>query len=344
MPILSSKSQNVCWDIGSYSVKVVVANGDGENFQIEKAVEVVNPTGISFPAQKLQLDQLQGLIASIISEHKIPTSGVRFSLPENIVSTQLIEMPNLSDAELASAITWQAEQYLPIPKEELVTEYQVLSRPDLKVSTGQNMQILLVGTRKQVIEQTVAMFRANGIELELLENQTVSLARQLSLPAEAPNTMLIQIGANLTTILVLRRGQPFFVLNYPEAGELLTKALMNNFSISKDKAEEYKKAFGLLADKGEGKIAAALQPVIDLIVGNIRNAISFFATKNDQEKIERLFLTGGSAQLPGFATYLQNTFAIETSLVDNFSGLKGKIPEQDQPSYSIALGLAKRQL
>lgn len=344
MPILSFKSQNVCWDIGSYSVKVVVFSGSGENIQIEKAIEVANPTGVSFPTQKLQLSQLQGLIASIISEHKIPTSGVRFSLSENIVSTQLIEMPNLSDAELASAITWQAEQYLPIPKEELVSEYQVLSRPDPKMSTGQKMQVLLVGTRKMIIEQTVAMFRANGIELELLENQTVSLARQLSLPAEAPNTMLIQIGASLMTILVLRRGQPFFVLNYPEAGDLLTKALMNNFSISKDKAEEYKKAFGLLADQGEGKIAAALQPVIDLIIGNIRNAISFFSTKNDQEKIERLLVAGGSAQLPGLASYLQNTFNLETSLVDNFAGFKGNIPTQDQPAYSVALGLAKRQL
>ena len=245
---------------------------------------------------------------------------------------------------MASAITWQAEQYLPIPKEELVSEYQVLSRPDPKMSTGQKMQVLLVGTRKMIIEQTVAMFRANGIELELLENQTVSLARQLSLPAEAPNTMLIQIGASLMTILVLRRGQPFFVLNYPEAGDLLTKALMNNFSISKDKAEEYKKAFGLLADQGEDKIAAALQPVIDLIIGNIRNAISFFSTKNDQEKIERLLVAGGSAQLPGLASYLQNTFNLETSLVDNFAGFKGNIPTQDQPAYSVALGLAKRQL
>ena len=345
MPIMSSKSQSVSWDIGSYSIKVVVSSGEGENLKIDKAIEVQNPTGVAVPEQRLQLDQLQGLIGSIISEYKIPIRNVRYSLPESVVSTQVIDMPNLSDAELSSAITWQAEQYLPIPKEELVTEYQILSRPDAKSAGADNaLRVLLVGTRSQVIEQTIDLFRPNGVELELMETQSVSLARQLSLPTEAQNTMFLNIGANMTTIIALRRGLPFFVLNYPESGELLTKALINNFSIPRDQAEEYKKTYGLLADQADGKVAAAIRPVVDIILTNVRNALGFFSTRAEQEQVARIFLSGGTSQLPGLVAYFQSALGLETALVDNFNGLKGNLPAQSQASYSVVLGTAKRKL
>ncbi len=89
--------------------------------------------------------------------------------------------------------------------------------------------------------------------------------------------------------------------------------------------------------------AQALQPIADLMVNDLKTSFNFFGSKTNQATISRVILSGGTAQLPGLVDYLRTALGVEIGLADNFTGFSGQLPEKNQLTYGIALGLLKRQ-
>src|SRR5258708_6380330 len=198
-------------DLGSFSVKAVQGK-PGKTIQVTRAFETPNPTEVAAATDEATAEKLTELIKNVFTDHRLATTDVHLSLPETLVSTKVISIPPLSDAELATAIQWQAEQYIPIPKDELSLEYQVLYRPDRREKDTQ-MRVLLVGARKSVIEKYTDLFLRVGIEPTVLETQTLSLFRSLEFSLEDPPTLIIDMGATSTHLATVHQGELSFVYN-----------------------------------------------------------------------------------------------------------------------------------
>ncbi len=329
-------------DIGTYSIKAIEAK-PGKTPLIIRVAEVFNTSGFSFPADDMQAEQLHELISSFISDHKLPTNDIRLSLPENIVSTKIIQMPILSDAELASAITWQAEQYIPIPQEELSLEYQVLKRPGKK-DANQNMTVLLVGARKSVVNRYADIFINLGIEPRLMETQMISIIRALDFKTTDPTTLIAHIGASNMNIAIVTAGQLEVVFNHQSGGQILSKALEQKLGLNAEQAEEYKRQFGLDPQHFQGKVREALISSINIFSDQIQKAIRFYNNQHPKQPVQRMVLSGGTAQLPGLIEYLGEKLGVEILLSAPFATSKGKIPEQNHQAMIVCMGLISREL
>ena len=134
--------ESVAVDLGSSQVKIIVTDKKGA---LAKTVIAPNNLNYSLPLKPNQIDGISTLLKQIFEEHKLPKKNILIAMPERYVATQVIEIPTLTDAELASSVAWQAQQYIPIPKEDLALNYQVLYRPDKKEVWAQNMRVLLAG-------------------------------------------------------------------------------------------------------------------------------------------------------------------------------------------------------
>lgn len=329
-------------DIGTYSIKAVEAK-PGKNPDVVRVAEIFNTTGFAFPNDDLQLEKMTELIGSFINEHKLQTSDVRLSLPESIVSTKVIKMPNLSSAELASAITWQAEQHIPIPKEELSLEYQVLARPDKKAA-DQNMLVLLVGTRKAVVERYANVFLNLGIEPKLMETQILSIVRALGFVYDDPPTLVAHLGASTMNMAIVKQTRLEVVFNYQNGGAMLSKILEQKLGLNANQAEEYKRKFGLDQNQFQGKIQQALIPSLNLFVEQIQKATRFYNSQHGQEPVQRIVLSGGAAQLPGLVEYFGQSLNMEVLLSAPFATSKGQIPSNNQQAMIVCMGLLNREL
>jgi type IV pilus assembly protein PilM len=205
------------------------------------------------------------------------------------------------------------------------------------------MRILLLGTRKRVIANAISLFRENGAEPVLMETQTVSLLRHFGFGPADPTTLIVNMGASLMTVMAVNKGELVFTLSYPEAGDLLTKTLMSEFNLSKEQAEVYKTSYGLAPDQADGKVRNALMPVVEMMMGNLRSANNFFATKTGLTGVERISLTGGSAALVGLVDVVRQNMGVEVVVADNFFGFTGDTQPTNQLAWGVALGLLKRK-
>lgn len=324
-------------DIGTYSIKAI-SGKPGTNPQITRCVEVFNPIGISLPTDEAQMEKMAQAIETVLADNNLPRTDLRLSLPETVVSTKIISLPSLSDAELASAIGWQAEQHIPIPPEELALEYQVLFRPP-RGDKNTPMRVLLVGARKSVIERYVNVFTMIGTEPTILETQTLSVIRALQFTTADPTTLVVHIGAATMELAVMHQGELSFVYTHLSGGQLLTRSLEQSINLSTEQAEQYKRTYGLDEAQFQGKVRQALLPATKLLVAEMQKAFRFFTNQHPTDSIQRVLLSGGTAQLPGLVQYVTNELNVEVLVAAPFSTSEGEIPQANHAAYAVCMGL-----
>ena len=328
-------------DIGTYTIKAV-AGKPGSAVEVIRTAEVFNTLGFSVPADEAQIDQLSQLVNNVITDHKFPISDVRLSLPESVVSTKVISIPPLSDAELASAIGWQAEQHIPIPPEELSLEYEVLYRP-ARGNKEEQMRVLLVGARRHIVDNYVKSFINLGIEPTILETQLLSVVRSLQFEVTDPPTLLVHIGANTMSIGMIHKGELVFIFNHMSGGQMLSKALQQSIGLDANQAEQYKRTYGLDETQFQGKVRQALEPGTRALTTEVVKAMRFFANQAGSEAVQRVLLSGGTAQLPGFVQYMTEQVGVEVLVVAPFANATGAIPESNHTALSVCMGLLMRE-
>lgn len=333
-------------DIGSTSIKVVQLSQTGKNFSLVAA-------GItSSPAKGLESENIQDMevlaqtIKKLVSDTKINTPDVAISMPESKVYTRLMnKLPLLTDEEVASAIAWQAEPYIPIPIEQASLSYQIVQRNQPQGSKPGSTEVLLVAAEKDLVKRYNDLAAMAGLNLVNVTSEMSALSGSLSIPSQT--VLVADIGATSCDFGIVRSGQLLVSRSVATGGNVLTRAVMTNLSVDNSRAEEYKKSYGLSAQFLEGRVRSALEPVVKVIAEEAKKTIQYYksdAGKDDQ--VSAMVISGGTAGIPDGAAYFANEVGLEVSVGDPFS----QIAKNEQtakslsawtPLYGIAVGLAK---
>lgn len=329
-------------DIGSYAIKALVGQ-PGKQPVINKAAFMLNSTGLAFPEDDSQAEKIMAVLDKFIHDYKLPIEDIRLSLPEEVVATKIINLPPLSDAELASAIDWQAEQYLPIPLEEMTLEYRVLFRPTKK-DKNQPMRVFLVASRKTIVERYTGMFLSLGIQPKVMETQILSIIRSLGFEPNDPATMLVHFGANNTQLAIVNQGELKLAVNQKGGGSLLTKAISQTIdNLPIEQAEQYKCEAGIKPEPYEGKIRQILLPAIESLVSEIVKTLRYYNNQNTDQAVKQIVVSGGGSQLPGLMEYLTQATDCQILAASPLAVAKGDIPTDNQSSFIVDVGLLMRR-
>ncbi len=243
-------------DIGTKSIKIIELVKSGDSW-ILKSSGAVGYAGLS--PDKIQTDDemiaLSDVLKKIISQIGITSKEVNLALPETLVFTRIVKFPLLSDEEVASAVKWEAEQYIPIPVNEAVIQYSILDRNQATSSVS----VLLVATPKSVVEKYVSIVKLAGLVPLSAETELTALSRVLA--PEKGVTLVLDLGASATDMCIVKDGNIVFTRSIPVAGEAFTRAVSQSLGVDSAQAEEYKKTYGLDASQLEGKVKVALDSI-----------------------------------------------------------------------------------
>lgn len=328
-------------DIGRSFIKVVQVDG-GDKKRLVAASSALSPGGGIQSESAVELEKLSDVIKKCIDGAKIDTKKCAVSLIESQVVTRLIQMPNLTEKELSAAINWEAEQYIPLPIKDVSMQYQIISRAE---GAGGKMNVLLIAAPKRIIEKYAAVCKKAGLHIEFLETESTAVTRSLTRPTD-PATIIVSLGAVSTELVITYGGNVLFTRSIATGGMNLTKAIMSEFNLPQDQAEQYKQTYGIREDQLGGKVSAVLKPILDILISEVLKAVEFAHTHIQNSQVARIVTCGGSAYLPGFSEFLTQRTGLEVSLGDPWAdfakdGLLLKLPGQGG-IYAVATGLALR--
>ena len=331
-------------DIGRAFIKLAQISTNGGRKELVAVGKASTPAEGLKTESKPILKELSEVIKNLVKSSKASSNKCSVSIVEAQAVTRLVELPNLTDKELSSAINWEADQYIPLPLEDVNLQYKVVFRPP-PGSVGGKMQVILIAAPKKVVEKYVEVIKMAGLSLQAIETESASLARALSQPQD-PLSLIVSMGAVSSELILVKGGNVYFSRSIASGGLALTKTIISEFSISEKQAEEYKMAYGLIEDKLSGKIAAVLRPALDILTAEILKAVEYGRTHMQGDLLNRAIICGGGSYLPGLAEYFTEKTSMEVLLGDpwaDFSkqGLILKVPGQAS-FYSVATGLALR--
>jgi type IV pilus assembly protein PilM len=329
-------------DIGTTSIKALSLKKGGNSFSIESMGIGPTPQKGIMSESNEDLHKFAEAVRQVITSANIKQKEVNVALPESQVYTKIIEMPALSEKELAAALKYEMEQYIPLPLDQVKTDWQVLSP-----STAQNKtsRILLVAASLALIKKYETVLDELGLVPSTIETEMLSVHRAIfPLVNTASSNMIVHMGAATTNIAVVENGELIMVFTVDKGGIAITRAISLDLGIDITQADSYKKAYGLNKDAFEGKIGKSLFPILESILGDIRKTMLLYKEKNPNQPITQMILSGGSAQLPGVDIYFTNQLNIQVVLGSSFQvyDMKNVPPEigADSLSFNVVSGLA----
>ncbi len=339
-------------DIGTASLKIAEieqksgAKPELTNYGYLESFDYLDRSNAAFQTSTLRLEerQIASYINALMKQGGIKPAPVIASLPSFSSFTTLVEMPQLSDTEIAQSMKLQAAQYIPVPIENAVLDWmRVGERVDEDGIKKQ--QLFLISVSKEIVARYTNIFKLAGLELKALEIEGLSLARALA--TTAGETMLIMdIGSRSSVLLVAESGLPKFLSQTDFAGGSLTQAVATGLGLAERRAEDIKRHRGLTATGGEYELFTVIQPLLDVIINEGTRVIKNYETSY-RGKIKKVILSGGGANLPGLERYAAKEFGLPVAKAQPFGNLSypetlSPIVGELGPLFSVVIGLGLR--
>lgn len=337
-------------DIGSHSIKAVQLTGSWQqpNFVAAGQIEAP-PQALNQPPGAETEESAKALAEAVKTLHKeahFSTDKVVVALPESQVFTRVVELPTLKQSEIKNAIAWEAEQYVPIPMNEVKLDWQILGN----APTGGKVEVLLVAAPINLIQRYLNIIKMAGFTALSLETEITAVVRSLVQRIEgAPTTMVVSIGASTTDLSIVSTGRISFTRSIATGGLALARGVASELGFEIDQATEYMKTYGLDPTSLEGKVMQSIKPIFDVIVNEIRRVLAYYVTKHPELPVKRVVVTGGTSKLPGLVVYLAEALGLEVQVGNPWEGVS--LPSQvakklsdEAASYAVAVGLALKPM
>lgn len=323
-------------DIGTTMVKAVELTQAGSHFKVTSFGQVEVPPD----DQQSRIEA----IADLMREGGFKTRRVVTAIGGKSVIIRYLTMPRMSDDELQNAIIFEAEKYIPFPLSECVMDCQRLEE-----GKGEQMPVLLVAVKREVVDQHLECLQGAGITPEVVDVDAFALGNAHALCRAGDQdggggvAAFVDVGASRSNVNIVRDGTSFFTREIGIGGHDFTEALAKRLSVEFDEAERLKREPG----QGEEVIKDAAFPVIDDLGNEIQLCFDYFENQYERE-IESIQFTGGGALLSCLRESVEKIFERPTQLFNPFEtlpideGIDPDLLNATSAQLVVALGLAAR--
>ena len=332
-------------DIGSSSIKAVELKKSRNGLEVAHMAMEPLSSDIVVDSMIVDSGSVASAITKIFGESGIKTRAVATSVSGHSVIVKRIPMASMSDAELASIIQTEAAQHIPFDISDVSIDYQILSD-----NGGSTMDVLLVAVKKDKILNYTNVLSLAGKSPAVVDIDAFALQNCYEFnyqPGPGATVALLNLGASVMNINIVKGTTPLFTRDVSVGGHQYTDSLQKELDLSFEDAEALKlgRKVGTVSEDAKMPI---LQQVTEIIVLEIQKTFDFFRATATGEHIERIYLAGGSSQVPGLIEGLRQEFSLPVEILNPFQridpplGTGGDLADKNAGQMAVAVGLALR--
>jgi type IV pilus assembly protein PilM len=346
-----AKTRVIGLDIGTTQVRaaeVEVRGGRGGRPTLLRAGEVPLPFGAVRDGEVAEPSTVGTAIKQLWSQYKFSHKNVVIGMGNQRVVVRELDLPAMPLPELKASLPFQVQDLIPVAVEDAILDY--LPTGSRAGEHGPIVSGLLVAATKDTVRANIAAVRAAGLKAVSVDLSAFALARALGAPSPELHTVaLVDIGARVTTVVLVAHGVPAMVRLLPTGGQDATEAVASAMSVPMAQAEGIKReiGFGFATPPDLEPAARALASVTTSLVESIRNTFVYYAASHPGAAAQGVFLTGGASQLPGLGQYLSSASRMPVSVGQPLRAVelgRGAVTHprltDEQHTLAVSVGLA----
>jgi type IV pilus assembly protein PilM len=335
-------------DISSTAVKLLQLSQSGGRFRVEHyAVEPLPPNAV-VEKNIVEVEAVGEAIKRALARSGARTKQAAAAVAGSAVITKVIPMQaDLGDDDMEDQIQVEASQYIPYPIEEVSLDFEVLGPVK---DNPEMIQVLLAASRTENVDVRQSALELGGLQAKVMdveafamENAFRLIADQLSVPKDAL-VALVDVGATMTTLNVLRNQRSIYTREQVFGGKQLTDEVMRRYGLSYEEAGLAKRQGGL----PESYEVEVLEPFKEAMVQQVSRLLQFFYAGSEFNRVDQIVLAGGCASIPGIAEMVEEQIGVLTIVANPLANMslssrvQAQALAQDAPALMIACGLALR--
>ncbi len=338
-------------DISSSAVKMVELANDGKDgYRVERYSIEVLPRDVVADGNIVNLEAAAETVKRAWRKLATSTRLVAAALPaSHVITKKIIVAAGQREEELELQVESEANQYIPFALDEVNLDFQVVGPAP---SSPEELEVLIAASRKEKVEDRVAVVESAGLKPVVMDVESYAMLASFELiekqfPDEGKGQIvaLIDVGANVMNLTVMRDGQQLYAREQAFGGNQLTQDIARLYGMPFEEAEAEKRR-NSLPDTYEAEL---LQPFVESMALEVTRALQFFFTSTQFSKVDHIVLAGGCAVLPGVDEVVASRTQINTIIANPFANMvlsdkvRAKSLLADASSLMVACGLALRR-
>ncbi len=310
-----------CIDLGESFIKVSDIVKSGDSFDA-KSLGIIETDPVFFRAEAENVIEKQASqLSKLISQLKINKKNVGIVIPDSYSYSQFIETPKLNEKELLSAIRYQADQFIPMPLEEINLDIEILKEDE----KTKKVLTLIAAAPKKVVGRVERMAEYAGLAPQTIETEISAIGRV----AEAlfkkqqakPNQGILLVNLNFSSTSIYFFDMTAKILtfsyNFNIGYNLFLKEIQINLNVEQKKAVELLNQLGVV-QKTSYDLHTILTPVIRDFLKEIQKAIALLNQKYNTQ-ISNIYTFNETSRFNAIDEILTKYFAVPASNLNLYS-------------------------
>jgi type IV pilus assembly protein PilM len=342
-PTPSFLAMNSCaLDISDQSIKYGELVATAHGLRLGRFGHEKIPPGVINSGKIENEGELVRILQSLAKRESL--NFVRISLPEEQMYLFTLSLPKSTIGDLSEVILLQIEEHIPLKAIDTIFDYEIVAEKD------QNIFVQVSAIAIATMESYLSVFKKAGLVPLSFELEAQAIARAV-IPFNDPSpVMIVDFGSARTGASIAHNNKVFFTTTLDIGGVAITNMIAKNFNISTEEAEKMKLSYGLNSTSNADDIFPAILNGISVLRDELNRHYIYWKTHEDDgfkhEKLDRIILCGGDANLTGLSNYLESSMMIKVENANtwvNISDMKISVPSmsfEESFGYATVLGLA----
>lgn len=271
-----------------------------DGFEVQHVSATPIPAEAIVDGALMNYSAVSQAVRSLAESGGVKAKKVTCSLSGNAVIAKVVTMPAMSPSEAEEQIHWEAGQHIPFSIDDVNLDYQILSKREGEMS------VLLVAAKKDVLADYQNIVTEAGLQLAVVDVDALALFNCFYANHLLPNRLeleqalvgLVNVGASMTNIVIVRAGVPMFLRDVPTAGHGMTTEIQKGLGLSFDEAEAVKTGRSEVPEAQRARFEEVVRAALEGVVAEIQRTAEFYLGTAGEEGIQRYFVTGGATRTP----------------------------------------------
>jgi len=340
-------------DISTGSIKVAEMNISRREPVLTRLAIRMLPEGVVRDGEIDDPTTLAAYLKELWKTESLSKRNIILGISNQKVIVRPMDLPYMPEEELESAVKYQVQEFIPIPIEDAIVDYEVVD--EYMTGEEERMQtLLLAAAHREMITSFMDAMKGAGLSPGAVELKAFAMARSLIKKeyqlleeegGESPGSVcLINIGAGICNICVVKEGTPRFVRMIMRGGDFFTKLLCDHLNLSPVDAEEIKR--GRSSDE---QANALLQREIQSFVGEIRRSLEYYISQTQERDLNKVVLSGSGSKMINLPLELNRGLRLPIEIGHPLQNVQlAKMPytpeelAELEASIAVCVGLALR--
>lgn len=297
-------------DIGTTSIKICVLKDSKDGPKIECIDKRTFNEPLLNDGYIINNAFVADELREMVTQNNVKTREAACALSSYSVISKKVAMPFLGEGELENSIGVEVESVIPFPLKDIYYSYYTIGVAEEKQDM---VDVQVVAAKKEIIDGYIKTFTMAGLNLDLVDVDIFCVTNLIETiyPQEDLAVVVADIGAAVTNIAIIKGERIEFTREILVGGQYLTTQIEKSAKLTREEAETKKLA-------GNGDISDLFEDFIFNMASEISKTINFYTSTKTREKIDKVYLTGGTSLLPGLKETIEENTKIDVEFINPF--------------------------